>query len=355
MSYLSNANLMQVLRAAELLNSGIGMETLADRSLKCILSLIRNEMTAFDGFDTAGEYTGSYWYSPPGTVSEGSVQLFGELVHEHPYYREAVLTEKEQTFRTSDYLSLSTFQRTKLYNEFYRLFGGEAQMMTAMRVSPTCLVTCSIHRPTMDFTDCEVEMLKLLTPHLRAAFANAQALERVDSERKYLAKAVSRGLAVICAAGEIIFINDIAEKLLQTYFVDCVPHRLPEALQRHIKSQAAGMAGKDYYKPAEPYRAKHEHSELKIRLTVDNQARQLTLIFEEEVERTKGDFCCLGLTARESEVLFWISAGKTDEEIGHICSISRRTAQKHVENIFVKLGVETRISAVMVALERLDR
>ena len=116
MSHLTNTNLMQILRAIELLNSGTGMETLADRSLKCILSLIPNEMTAFDGFDTAGEYTGYYWYSPPGTVSEESVRLLGDLIHEHPYYREAVHTEKEQIFRTSDYLSLSAFHKTALYN-----------------------------------------------------------------------------------------------------------------------------------------------------------------------------------------------------------------------------------------------
>jgi DNA-binding CsgD family transcriptional regulator len=354
MSHLSNTDLMQILRAIELLNAGTGMETLADHSLQCILSLIQNEMTAFDGFGTAGEYTGSYWYSPPGTVSEGSVRLFGELVQEHPYYHEAVLTQNEQTFRTSDYLSLATFHKTPLYNEFYKLFGGEAQMMTAMRVSPTSLVTCSVHRPTLDFTDCEVEMLKLITPHLKAAFANAQAFEKVDNERKCLTAAVHRGLVAINDHGDIIFINGTAEKLLQTYFSDSVPHRLPESLERHIKSQGAGVNGKDYYAPARPYRAKNAHSELIIRLAFDTQARQLTLIFEERIERTKRDFCGLGLTARESEIVLWMSKGKTDAEIAQICCISCRTVQKHVENLFVKLGVETRTAAVMAAIERLD-
>ena len=310
-------------------------------------------MTAFDGFDTEGEYTGYYWYSPPGTVSEESVRLFGELVHEHPYYREAILTAKEQTFRTSDYLSLASFHKTKLYNEFYRDFDGEAQMGTAMRVSPTSLVTCSIHRPSMDFTDRELEVLKMITPHLRAAFANAQALARVDSERKYLLKVVSRGIAAISFDGDILFINEIAERLLQTYFPDCVPGRLPEDLRRHIRSQVNGVRGPVSCAPAELYSVKDEFSELIIRLTFDTQARQLTLIFEEKVERTKSDFCSLGLTARQSEVLFWMGKGKTDGEIADICSVSLRTAQKHAENIYIKLGVETRTSAVMAALERL--
>jgi DNA-binding CsgD family transcriptional regulator len=111
---------------------------------------------------------------------------------------------------------------------------------------------------------------------------------------------------------------------------------------------------REYYAPAKPFRTKREHSDLLIRLSFDRYARQVTLIFEEKVERAKGDFRCLGLSARESEVLFWIANGKTDGEIALICSISPRTAQKHVENIFVKLGVETRTSAVMAAIERLE-
>jgi len=41
-SNLANADLMQILRAIELLHSGTAMETLPDRSLQCILSLIPN-------------------------------------------------------------------------------------------------------------------------------------------------------------------------------------------------------------------------------------------------------------------------------------------------------------------------
>jgi len=353
MSHLSNTDLLQILRAVELLNSGTSMETLADRSLKCVLSLIKNEMTAFDGFDTEGNYTGSYWYSPPGTVSEENVRLFGELVHEHPYYQEAVLTKKEQVFRTSDYLSLSSFHHTTLYNEFYRGFDGQAQITSAMKVSPVSMVTCSIHRPSMDFTDRELEMLRLITPHLRAAFANAQAFEIVDSERKYLINVVRRGIAVMNAEGDLIFVSDIAEKFLQTYFPDCIPHGLPEDLRRHIQSQTNSANGQQYRASAEPFTIKNEISELIIRLSFDTQARQLTLIFEEKLERKKSDFCSLGLTARESEVLFWMGKGKTDGEIADICSVSLRTAQKHAENIFIKLGVETRTSAVMAAIEKL--
>lgn len=57
-----------------------------------------------------------------------------------------------------------------------------------------------------------------------------------------------------------------------------------------------------------------------------------------------------GLTLREGEVMRWLSCGKTDAEIAVLLGISPRTVQKHLEHVYVKLGVETRTAAVMRAM-----
>ena len=57
-----------------------------------------------------------------------------------------------------------------------------------------------------------------------------------------------------------------------------------------------------------------------------------------------------GLTPRETEVLRWLAGGKTDREIAAILGCSYRTVQKHLQRLYVKLGVETRTAAVMRAL-----
>lgn len=59
---------------------------------------------------------------------------------------------------------------------------------------------------------------------------------------------------------------------------------------------------------------------------------------------------CPMLTAREAEVLYWVSLGKTSKDIGQILNLSPRTVNKHLENIFNKLGVETRTAAVSYLL-----
>lgn len=60
------------------------------------------------------------------------------------------------------------------------------------------------------------------------------------------------------------------------------------------------------------------------------------------------------LTARESEVLLWISRGKSNRDIGQILDISPRTVNKHLEQVFVKLGVENRAAAAAVAVRSLN-
>ncbi|SOC45001.1 LuxR family two component transcriptional regulator [Rhizobium subbaraonis] len=55
------------------------------------------------------------------------------------------------------------------------------------------------------------------------------------------------------------------------------------------------------------------------------------------------------LTQRESEVLLWIAKGKANRDIGEILGLSARTVTKHLEQIYVKLGVENRASAAVKA------
>lgn len=353
MSFLTSADLTRILNSVAILNSGHGMETLPERSLNCVLSLIPNEMTAFDGFDIEAEYAGSYWYSPPGTVPEERVKLFADLVHEHPYYLDAMKIQTEKTFRLSDFIPLAKFHRTTVYNEFYRLFGGDSQLAGAARISPGCLMTFSVHRPKIDFSDREVEMLRLLTPHVAAAFRNAHAYEKIENERKYLAAAVKRGVIVVGRSGEMIFINSIGESMLKSFFGESRMNGLPDDLKNLVSRELCNVCSENYFAPPAPLVVKRQDSELLVRVAFDELNGEMMLLLEERTARSPADLNCLGLTPRESEILLWMSKGKTDPEIATLCGISRRTVAKHAEHLFTKLGVETRTAAVMAAVERI--
>jgi NarL family two-component system response regulator YdfI len=60
----------------------------------------------------------------------------------------------------------------------------------------------------------------------------------------------------------------------------------------------------------------------------------------------------LELTEREQEVLLGVARGQRSKEIAIHLGISERTVGSYLNNIFAKLGVDSRASAVAVALER---
>ena len=78
-----------------------------------------------------------------------------------------------------------------------------------------------------------------------------------------------------------------------------------------------------------------------------SQAQPLTLNDEPAYATLSARF---QLTEREVEVLRWVACGKTNRDIGDILGLSPRTVNKHLEHVYIKLGVETRTAATSVAL-----
>ena len=58
-----------------------------------------------------------------------------------------------------------------------------------------------------------------------------------------------------------------------------------------------------------------------------------------------------GLTARELEVLRLVATGRTNRAIAAELVLSERTVDRHLSNIFAKLGVGTRTAAAAYAFE----
>jgi LuxR family transcriptional regulator, quorum-sensing system regulator BjaR1 len=56
------------------------------------------------------------------------------------------------------------------------------------------------------------------------------------------------------------------------------------------------------------------------------------------------------LTARESEVLWWVANGKSAWEVGEILHITKRTVDEHVQTAVRKLGAVNRTHAVALAI-----
>ena len=55
------------------------------------------------------------------------------------------------------------------------------------------------------------------------------------------------------------------------------------------------------------------------------------------------------LSPRQTECLFWVQEGKSSRDIGIILGVSHRIVERHVFRACQKLGVKTRLQAVIRA------
>ena len=188
------------------------------------------------------------------------------------------------------------------------------------------------------------EVVARIETHLRLkALQRALAEElawRAETERA-LRDSLEQAVIVAGRDGRLQFCTLRAGQLLERYWPGG-DGTLPETLARLVD---AGRSGRARFAGA--------RGELEVRVVADPAGdAPATLLLEEH--RAPGDFAhlrALGLSEREAEVLHWISQGKSNPEIGVIIGAASGTVKKHAENIFAKLGVEGRASAMRMALD----
>ncbi|WP_319548976.1 response regulator transcription factor [Desulfogranum marinum] len=78
----------------------------------------------------------------------------------------------------------------------------------------------------------------------------------------------------------------------------------------------------------------------------------VNLGMKERLDDNKREQKHYGLTAREIEVLKYISLGTPNKEISTELFISLETVKSHVKNIYKKLGVRNRVEAVRLASDK---
>lgn len=102
----------------------------------------------------------------------------------------------------------------------------------------------------------------------------------------------------------------------------------------------------------EPFEVERNHMHLEFRVVGRTpEAEWLLRVIDHDAgtddERLAAAF---HLSLREAEVLLWITHGKSNKEIAEILDLSPRTVNKHLEQIFDKLGVENRTAAATMSV-----
>jgi DNA-binding NarL/FixJ family response regulator len=182
------------------------------------------------------------------------------------------------------------------------------------------------------------EMLARIRVHLANARLTQSARAALDVSGRYLL-AVNR-------QGKVMWATPQAQKLLTDSLGPAGADELvlPEQLQQWLDNAQKKSGAKatvpfpDHAELQLHYMGKAGPNEFLLRLAKDTSAN-LPAEFTTE----------LGLTTREGEVLSWLSKGKTNRDIAQILGLSPRTVDKHLEQIYAKLGVENRTAAAAIA------
>jgi DNA-binding response OmpR family regulator len=189
-----------------------------------------------------------------------------------------------------------------------------------------------------------------LLARIRVHLANA----RISHSARTALDAFDRFLLAASGTGRILWCTPQAGRLLGKAFrdFDTDQYVLPRSVQDWLQQCAAGQASSP-----PPIDLKADAFSPKLQLLYVGQIgpdeNLLRLIegdlgSDQTVLRKK-----LSVTEREAEVLLWIARGKSNRDIAEILSLSPRTVNKHLEQIYAKLGVENRTSAAALAVRTL--
>ena len=200
------------------------------------------------------------------------------------------------------------------------------------------------------------EVLARMNVHLQGARRARQEAQQAGQARNALDAFGYASMTVRLPEGKIIWQTALARDLLLRYCETTAPEtpqvvlewllrHLPDAQERQVEPPVLSI--------------------VRGALTLTLRLHQQTghdddgddwLIIMREVSDAgviEAMSLSLKLTAREAEVLYWVVKGKTNRDIGEIVGSSPATVKKHLERVYVKLGVETRTAAAGVATRRI--
>ncbi|HNA28870.1 MAG TPA: response regulator transcription factor [Thiobacillaceae bacterium] len=189
------------------------------------------------------------------------------------------------------------------------------------------------------------EVLARIAAHMQNARQMKQARTALDAFGQATA-------ALRAEDGRLLWATPLARKLLREYFEMEGQGTPPRLLAWVHEARAAARENRE-----PPLVVARESRRLLASLhdpAGPGHEGEWLLVLREENHAAAIDalLAAFRLTTREAEVLYWVSKGKTNKDIGDILGTSPRTVNKHLEHVFEKLGVETRTAAAHLALAR---
>jgi DNA-binding CsgD family transcriptional regulator len=268
---------------------------------------------------------------------------FKEVAHQHPLIMGQMQSVNFPVHKISDFLAQDVYHKLELYQDVYRHLRVEYQIAAPIKLEPDRITAFALSRQKSDYTERDRTILEMLRPHLVVALNNLTlAGERstmLDNATLALNELASATI-IVDLQGRILYHTGAGLGWIGATNPGILPIKISDWLSQRVQDQTLRLVS--------------EAGKIRIRAVPTNSKQRLLLVLTEENALPTAPLDDLGLSKRQSEVVRWICHGKTNAEIAAILGISPRTVHKHVEHIFEKLGVESRIAIAALLNEKLS-
>ena len=322
-----------------------------------IADLVSADLYAYNEISTRQQLVTGYAIWPiQFPLLKDAPAILGRYQMQHPTVAHYLSSGKGDVTKISDFMSYRQFRRTDLHNEFYRPMGIPYGIGFGISLAQDGLIGIGLHRSGKDYSERDRRILSELHPHILQAFENAQTVTRMRHETTAIHGALDAlNAAIVCLSprSTIQWTTPQADRLIHEYnlFAPKTHARLHRSITDWLNAQESELSHSTQLpKALRSLTISGPHGTVTITLMRQEQRRLLVLTETSQVSPST-TLNHLGLSPRETEILGWIVRGKSNPEIATILSLSVRTIHKHVEHIYLKVGVENRHAAISLAFE----
>jgi DNA-binding NarL/FixJ family response regulator len=320
-------------------------DALAQAMMEAAMDLVPADSASIHHLEIAnGQYRAEM--SPASLWSEEQVQEVGRHLHQSPFPAYHLATGDARWKTTTDFMPLEDFKATELYRSL-RWWNVEVQMCAMLGILDGVAHAISLQRSAGAFSERERELLDVLHPHFVTSFTNMMTLQGVVRSVEHLAGLLDHApgaYGYLEKDGSVGWLQPKAVEWLREFFGS--GQRPPREIRQIVKTLTAegGEVGHLEQRGTE--------GTLFVCVTVSPMGGWMLRLDRTPRELPARVVPLPEFTARQNEVLRWMSEGKRNGEIATILSISSRTVEKHVEVILKTFGVENRATAIVRAMER---
>jgi DNA-binding CsgD family transcriptional regulator len=238
-----------------------------------------------------------------------------------------------RALKVSDFYTLRELRATELYERWFHPYGVEYELSVSIPSPLWHTRTFLFDRGgRRDFTERDRLVLDALQPHVDRISREARTrrlLRATLAELECSDVNESRGVVFLDTSEGVEFVTPPARRLIRDFFGAELGGLLPAEVTSWLLTGTQRLVRRKGVR----------------KLIVERAAEGLVLT---ETQST------VELTTREREVLSWVARGKTNAEIARLLWLAPSTVRKHLENVYAKLGVNTRTAAVARFLGLID-